>query len=313
MPASFIAKPRALIPVALGLGIAAYLVTRPAKAKGKKSKPKAECPPFRKIDVAKVNEIAKEAVKNGMKGIERVAAEVLVTLYAVDPETNQVIEWPTEPPYLLPAEAPNHYPCLFAAVVAVLTELEPPIPASPVEPINPAVIFNELIATTPTPGKYFKIKKGWIFAGKGIKSILYQAVKKVSAAGANSAKLRMDYLDCINSGPAWNMRFYGSPKTTNTFPSQYLTNGIGMRDAFMPWHDDAISEIVNGRMPVRRIDDLGGKLPGGDGAYGLLWLPPIDTDNLVNFSTISCAPFNWPDGSSSIDPPPELLDLLEPA
>jgi hypothetical protein len=63
------------------------------------------------------------------------------------------------------------------------------------------------------------------------------------------------------------------------------------------------------------VDARTGAPASGDadfGAYGLLWLPPVSADALV-VGEVTCAPFTWTDGSSTIDPPPELLALLRSA
>jgi hypothetical protein len=74
----------------------------------------------------------------------------------------------------------------------------------------------------------------------------------------------------------------------------------------MPWHQDAIQRIVNGKLPQRAISAEGDRLQGG--TYGLLWLPPIDPDAALN-GAVGCA-MTYDDGTPTLEPPQDLLELL---
>ncbi len=68
-----------------------------------------------------------------------------------------------------------------------------------------------------------------------------------------------------------------------------------------------------GLLPPRTVHVRTAKaLHGEHVAFGLLWLPPVDPEQLAE-GNVTCAPFSWEDGSSTIDPDPELLTLLEVA
>ena len=63
-----------------------------------------------------------------------------------------------------------------------------------------------------------------------------------------------------------------------------------------------------GVIPGRSVDEHAKAL--GDGkSYGLLWLPPASLQS----GHLTCVGFSWADGSSKLNPDPELLGLLEAA
>jgi hypothetical protein len=120
----------------------------------------------------------------------------------------------------------------------------------------------------------------------------------------------MDYIRCVTSGPRWNWPLYASTYFTEPdFPAYYGVNGQGLARAFMPWNDDARAAIVQRRMPNRGFTQAGSKIPGVGNKYGLLWLPPVGLAELEQ-GIVTCGTMEWEDGSSSIDPPPELLALV---
>jgi hypothetical protein len=91
----------------------------------------------------------------------------------------------------------------------------------------------------------------------------------------------------------------------------YLTDGIGLAAAFLPRNANVLQYVANKQMPPRTILPNGNKIPNATGSsYGLFWFPPVSKDDLEQNGVVTCAPFNWDDGSSTIDPPPQLLNLL---
>jgi hypothetical protein len=109
------------------------------------------------------------------------------------------------------------------------------------------------------------------------------------------------------------MPIYATPSTTKTFPKEYLVPGksIGVRVAFLPRNADAHGLLLQGIKPSMTVDPTTGASATTDAtSYGLLWLPPVDAESLASGEP-TCAPFSWGDGSSTIDPPPQLLELLE--
>jgi hypothetical protein len=194
---------------------------------------------------------------------------------------------------------------------------DPDAPDDPEKPTEPSELeqritritqlVDEYISPVATPGKLYPIKYG-----DNLSDVARAALDTISTLHTNQQRLH--YIHCLSSGPLWNLRFYGTPSTSKVFPEMYLVPGIGMgiRVAFLPRNQDAVGEMFMGRMPRMTVDPETGAPAGGD-HYGLLWLPPVASQELVDGNMPSCAPFSWADGSSTIDPDPELLSLLEAA
>lgn len=289
-----------------GILVSALLLSNVAKASSTPAKP--ECPPFKKINRQQLEAEVKKAVDAGMKGLERISSHVGQVMFPTDPQLKQPIPWPTASPYAFPAGTPAYVLCLYNELKKIISELD--VPEEPAEPPSPAKIFNQLITSDPTPGKFFKIKQGWTYAGTGANRVGYQALNKVSNALAKSGKARLDYLRCLTLSH-WNRSLYGAPKRSTQWNEAYGFNTVDGKywlwPAFMPWHEDAISKIVNGELPERSITAGGDRVSGG--TYGLLWLPPIDPDVAVKNDVVSCN-LDWPDGTTALEPPAELLSLL---
>lgn len=170
-----------------------------------------------------------------------------------------------------------------------------------------AHLLERFVADDPAPGFFYQVQPG-----DRLPDVAAAALGRV---GAFSRRQLEQYVFCISSGPQWNVAKYGTPSVTKAFGNELLVPGLGkgVRVAFLPRNEDALDSMLQGRSPAMRVDPKSGR-PRGDmfDAYGLLWLPPVDAGELSR-GEISCAAFSWPDGSSSIDPPTELLVLLEAA
>lgn len=155
-------------------------------------------------------------------------------------------------------------------------------------------LLEEFVADTPTPGHFYQVQPG----DTPLSVALAALGDRATVADAT------DYLHCIASG-TYNMSVYGSPSTSKQFPAKFLVPGkrIGVRVAFLPRNEDALDLMLRGRHPRMTIDQRTGAPLGGASSYGMPWLPPVD-------ERFSCAPFEWDDGSSAIDPPPDLLERL---
>lgn len=169
-----------------------------------------------------------------------------------------------------------------------------------------ADIFGDWLSDVPTPGKFYIVQKG-----DTMSDIARKALNSVVPSSGQDNQTLLQYIYCVSSGPNWNAEVYGSSGFSETYPAMYSVNGVGLRAAFMPWNENARSRVLSKRMPKRGVSPGGTRIPGVGSSYGMLWLPPVDIENLAEFGEPTCAPFNWGDGSSSIDPPPELLAMLE--
>ena len=166
-------------------------------------------------------------------------------------------------------------------------------------------LLNEFISDEPRPGFFYQIRKN-----DSLSKITRKALNTISS---HSNQARLSYIHCLESGPQWNMRLYGTPTHSKTFPKYFLVPGknTGVRVAFLPRNADAHALMLQGAEPDMTVDKTTAEsLGGGNNSYGLLWLPPVDGDSLAAGDP-TCAPFSWDDLSSTIDPPPQLLDLLQ--
>ncbi len=176
---------------------------------------------------------------------------------------------------------------------------------------DPLELFEELLSSSPTPNSFYLVGSDPEMRGDdNFNSIVRRALNTVVEGAGNEGANRVDYMRCITSGPQWNWRYYASPSFSDKFPSYTGVNGMGLRRAFFPWHPDAREAIGRRQLPKRAITTNGAKIPGMGDSYGLLWLPPVDADILARENTVTCANVEWSDGSSSIDPPSELLNAL---
>jgi hypothetical protein len=123
----------------------------------------------------------------------------------------------------------------------------------------------------------------------------------------------VDYIHLMSSS-SYNLERYGSPSTSNSYPSEWLVPVLakGLRAAFLPRNADAIEAIGNRRLPTRVIDPRTGMANGEGSSLAVLWLPPVSPDALRE-GTVTCSHRSWSDGSSSIDPPPEFFAFMEAA
>lgn len=159
------------------------------------------------------------------------------------------------------------------------------------------------LASEPTPGKFYQVQ-----AGDTPEFVLRAALEDV---GTHREGHLVDYLYCVVSSP-WNLDLYGTPSTSRSYPQRFLVPGIGLgvRAAFLPRNAEALAMMRQGLSPSRTVDRDGRATDDSAQAFGLLWLPPVCPECLDVDDQITCAPFSWEDGTSTINPDPELLALL---
>jgi hypothetical protein len=183
-------------------------------------------------------------------------------------------------------------------------------PSLVVEPLPPSssdaleALLKDFVGDEATPGLFYQVQAD--------DTLLGVAGSALNSIGPHSAAARLSYAYCLQSSPGWNMRLYGTPSTSNAFGSELLVPGknTGVRVAFRARNADALELMLAGRLPRMAVDPISGApLPGKGASYGLLWLPPVDPQSLA-LGQPTCAPYSWSDGSSTIDPPPELLSQL---
>lgn len=170
-----------------------------------------------------------------------------------------------------------------------------------------AELLDDNLSFRPRPGYFYPIVKG-----DTMKSVARRALETL---GPCTEATIVSYIHSIGSGQ-YNIGRYGTRSTTKSFPATYLVPCIkqGIRVAFQPRNVDAVAAMREGTMPKMVVDQkTGAPLPGSCyHHYGLIWLPPVDAKPFED-GIITCAGYSWEDGSSTIDPDPELMALLEAA
>ena len=171
-------------------------------------------------------------------------------------------------------------------------------------------IFKDLISETPTPGKFFMLRKGGPVAlcKTGVTG---KALDKVVAGAGSNGSHRLALLRLMTQPDTWNWDLYSRDKFTSSWPSCTGVEGRNLGTAWLPRHKKASQSIMVGKIPARNIDLDGNKI--GPGArHGLIWIPPLD-ENLLKNRVVSVGDGKWSDGSSVLNPPPELMSLLTAA
>lgn len=289
--------PKALIPAGALLLALAF---GSKKASAKSRTPSGPCKGLGPITTELVEAAATPQWDAGVRGGALTSA-VAQTMFPAGP-------WPLQDPWVVPADAPEKWACAWAEITRILVELGLGDPGT--DGPSPGKVLGELIKTNPTPGHFYKIKTGSTAQQRdNLSKIARRALNSVVSGAGDSAQNRLQYIYCMTSSPAWNLPLYGAKYTSSQVPALYSVNGYTLARAFMPWHEDAITEVQNGRMPTSMVEEDGSRISGGS-TLGLLWLPPVSEEDLRN-GVVTCGPFNWDDGTSSINPPPQLLNLLE--
>jgi hypothetical protein len=285
-----------------GVGVVA-LIAWLGRRKPKKKGPTvvSKCPPFPALDLDAVKDAVGVGIEQGVKGMMPMTSFVAYRIHPEYPD-GTAAKWPKEPPYVFGVDFDGAAVCRWEEIRGALEELD--IPEVIDDPLD---VISDLILDYPLPGHFYQIKPG-----DNLSTLVRSALNaEVAGAGQNNQS-RLNYMKlCMNVGTKWNKLLYGSSRTSNVFPAMYLTNGSGLAAAFLPRHANVLQAVANKQMPKRTILPNGNKIAGAEGSsHALLWFPPISKDDLAQNGIVTCAPFNWDDGTSTIDPPPQLLNLL---
>ncbi len=91
----------------------------------------------------------------------------------------------------------------------------------------------------------------------------------------------------------------------------YVMNSAGRGLNWLPRHADQVNEVQAGYPPLRTTTIDGEKLPGVIAhRHMLVWIPAFDVDALgPDQSSPSIKFLHWSDGTSTIDPPPQIQAL----
>lgn len=126
------------------------------------------------------------------------------------------------------------------------------------------------------------------------------------------------YAQCIAAGPQWNFRLYSRPEAGTYEPPNpllgfYMTRhqaGGQVRNielAFQADNADAAAAVAEGKSPTPNLA-FPSAPPSDMKTRGLLWLPPIFG---APGGDLVCSTGSWADGTTTLDPPPEILGLLD--
>jgi hypothetical protein len=296
------------------LALAGWGGKKPKKAK------KPKCPPLDDVNEETVRALAGQFLEQGEVGVERIASLVGKSLYPT--YNSRTVPWPLQKPYEFSLATPEELVCLYSDLQRIVYDYGVPgetdddnkVDPDP-DPVKPGDSPGKVIAantskTTPKLGYYFPIGNDWIFGGTKVKSVIYQALRKVSNQYAKTSKSRLAYARCVTLA---NATLYGSSHPTDLFPEIYCTEDdegslVCLWPAFMPYHEDAEAAFVEGRWPARAITSPEGHRITS-GKRGFLWLPPIDEPLFKESGLVDCN-MQWPDGSSTMLPPPELRAVM---
>lgn len=164
-------------------------------------------------------------------------------------------------------------------------------------PVGAPCLVGQLIAASPTPGRFYALCPQDSFS-----SVARQALDAYQDGLGNSGTARLTYMHCAVIGPRWNLRNYGSSRTSRTYGESLMVDGYGIAAAFEGWGPDAREALRGGMWPRRAITEAGERIPGLGAHRGLLWLPAITGWHQ--------AAGMWIPMCDEYDPPAMLLDAL---
>jgi hypothetical protein len=273
----------------------------------KKKKEQPSCPPFtwldEEIDQAIVAGIDADICEAG-----ELAANVADVIYPMTPG-GQKIDWPKAPPWRPPGDADESVVCIWGDIMDRVNEHLENLPPGACEGPGPTPqeVIKPYVARPgkPEPGKFYRIQKG---------DNLTMIARK--ALGLPSGhKLVAQVIRCI-TGSEWNLTYAGTPwdPSNKSFPKYTAADVDGelmvIGKAFLPRHQDHLTEMYNGRLPERAIDETMKGNPLGlphANSYFMPWIPMM----VIEEGVLLCPEDNWEDGRPQTEPPPEILEMLE--
>lgn len=166
-------------------------------------------------------------------------------------------------------------------------------------PVGRPALWAKLQGAVPAPGSFYLVKPGDTLSGIA-RDVLDAYQEGLGVSGPS----RLAYMHCVTGGSQWNRRLYASPSYGKDFPQYTFVDGLGLRRAFSPWHDDARARLRAGQWPERAVlhDREGRRINGMGAAHGLLWLPDIQGFQYLDGY--------WIPTCAELDPPVVLLRAL---
>jgi len=112
---------------------------------------------------------------------------------------------------------------------------------------------------------------------------------------------------CTEGSGTTNAACTNGIRDPNAKPVTFMMNAAGRGLNWLPWHTNVLDAIGAGQTPVRGTD-LDGTSLGLGHSHMVLWMPAFDLEALgSDVPRIQLLP--WPDGSSTVDPPPMVSRL----
>ncbi len=214
---------------------------------------------------------------------------------------------PRETPFAAPRDAAQRNRPSFSEMVARMPTVRGSVAlAVAPEPSRLGELLEMHVSGEALPNKFYQVREG------DTPVTIARAV--LASVGRFDEAHVLDYVYCFTSAP-FNLDRYGTPSTSRRFPARWRIPGFGrgLRGAFVPHNADALAAMHGGKLPARTVDERTGKpLDPEARELGLVWLPPVDPGRLAE-GIVTCSGFSWPDGSSTLNPDPELMALLEAA
>jgi hypothetical protein len=182
--------------------------------------------------------------------------------------------------------------------IAAVPEARVVVPAG-ATPVGAPGLWAKLQGAVPAPGVFYQLAPG-----DTLSDIARQVLDSWQDGLGVSGPSRLAYMHCVTGGTRWNRRLYASPSYGTGFPQYTFVDGLGLRRAFSPWHDDARGRMRAGQWPERAVlhDRQGNRINGIGSSYGLLWLPDIQGFQYLDGY--------WIPICGELDPPKVLLDAL---
>ncbi len=172
-----------------------------------------------------------------------------------------------------------------------------PVVPTAAEPVGAPCLVAGLIAASPTPGRFYAVAPRDTFS-----DISRRALDAYQRGLGSGGTARLTYMHCAAAGRRWNLRHYGSPRTSRAYSESLLVDGYGIAAGFEAWNPDAREALRGGTWPHRAIDDDGERIRGLGTHRGLIWLPIIEGWRQ--------AAGIWIPVCDDCDPPALLLDAL---
>lgn len=292
--------------VSAGLIPAAGIILLMLLKGGKKKKPGQVCPPFDWYD-EDIDRAISDGIEAGICTVGELTSNVVGYVYPKTPD-GKAIDWPKSQPWVPPAASTEAVQCIWDEVSDRVRERIDALPeGSCGPPPAPSDVIKPYLAKPgkPRPGTFYQIRRG-----DNLTKLVRTAMNLPSGHKQVAPSIR-----CV-TGSGWNQTYYGTPwdPDNKLFPKYTAVDTddglMVIAKAFLPRHQNALSEMYAGRYPERSIDEskAGGPLGiQGANSYGLVWFPVMR----IIEGQLACPDGVWPDGRPKTEPPPDVLKMLK--